>query len=563
MGRRIFFVAFRSVLGEGSGLGLCGVNGGGKSTLLRIIAGVEEVDSGSVYRVGGVRVSYVAQAAALDGTRSGRELASEVAERSSHSPVEADQLVHRSFAALRCKHIDQPVSSLSGGQQKVLQIALSLCEAPDLLLLDEPTNHLDIGAILHLERFLSRAPFSWIAVSHDRWFLENAVEKIAELHVRYPGGLFMCQGSYRDYLRERKEFLEAEDRRRASLENKVRNEQAWLRKGVKARTTKQKARIGRAYEMMDSLSLVRAHQRGDKVGISFTSSDRKTKKLVEFHKVSKSFGERSIFGSLELTLVAGQALGVLGLNGSGKSTFVNLVTGEILPDSGTIKRANDLTIAHFRQFEEDILESTTLKDFLTEKSDSVVYHGRSVHVATWAKRFKFQFEQLAQPFSALSGGEKARARISRIMLSTPDVLILDEPTNDLDIETLEMLEESLAEYQGALILVTHDRFMINCLCNSFLGLIGEGGAEIYADYEQWEQQVLSPRKSEEKQKKVQPEKKKAPTKKLTYKEQKEYDEIEQTISRVEEQVAILERELNEPDLKSDATPTTKCLQGTR
>ncbi len=567
MGAQRIFSDLSFSVEEGDRVGIIGANGAGKSTLLRILEGAEEVDQGELVRRKSLRISYVSQSVDFDVSKTPLQLAQETADAKAISAAESERLARISLGNLDVPDVDRPASFLSGGQQKRLQIALAFCENPDLMLLDEPTNHLDIESIVILEKLLSRSSFAWVAVSHDRWFLENAVSRIVDVDAQYPGGTLSVDGGYVEFLSRRESFLQTAQKQIDSLSNVVRQEQAWLRQGAKARSTKSKHRTRSAFQLMDELSLIRAHANKKTAGIQFQASERKTKRLIEVHNVSKSFGELAIVKNLDFKLLAGQALGLLGRNGTGKTTFLRLLSGELQPDEGRVKTAVDLKISHFRQIDDGTLADTALKRVLAPESDSVLFRGQTIHVASWAKRFRFAFEQLEQPFSSLSGGERARARIANLMLETPDVLILDEPTNDLDIPTLEILEESLQDFSGALVLVTHDRFMINRVCNSFLGLDGLGGAEMYADYEQWENHVLrgkAPKQvagSEE-----------APTptvektrnakrsKKLSYNEQREYDGMEEKILTLESEVEEAQAKLAEPEVQADAESLQKYCE---
>ncbi len=537
-------------------IGVIGPNGAGKSTLMRILAGESELDGGSILKRKGVRISYASQAAEFDEAGTVFELALAEAEKFSHFDPDLDRVARGALSRLRLELFDTPARNLSGGQRKRLQLALALCASPELLILDEPTNHLDISSILELEQMLQRAPFAWIVVSHDRWFLETAAQRIIEVSPRYQTGVFVCEGSYGEYLARRDEFLQAESKRLASLENIVRQEQAWLRQGAKARTTKSKHRIDAAGDLMESLALVRSRSQTRSVDISFSSSDRKTKRLMELTSVSKSFGDRKLVDKLDLTIVSGEALGVLGHNGSGKTTFLKLLNGQLQPDQGTIKPAHGLSIAFFQQFDDSIGPKETLKSVLAEEGDSVVFNGQSIHVASWAQRFRFSFAQLNQPYGSLSGGEKARARIARLMLTRADLLILDEPTNDLDIDTLEILEQSLLEFPGAVLLVTHDRFMVNRVCTRFIAFDGRGGWQLYADYEQWQRDLAEVRVETVKAAVVSPPQKK----KLSYGEQRELNSMEESILSAEERVEELQRQLNEPKSQADGQRLAKLCE---
>ncbi len=544
----------------GDKIGLVGPNGAGKSTFLKLIAGMDTPDQGELRRKSGARVVYIAQNETFDKSQTSLALALAASQEAGNNLSDAMALAYSCLGQLGIDQPEDTIEGFSGGQLKRLQIAIGLSQEPDLLLLDEPTNHLDIGSIIMLESLLKNSSYPWLMISHDRTFLENTVNSVAEINPAFKEGIFKAKGNYSNYKKRREEMIQAEESQLASLKSKVRVEEAWLKQGAKARSTKSRGRTEAAHDLIGKLSATKSRLRENKIKLQFTATERKTKELATFHKVSKSFEpEIKIFEKLDLKLTSGSSLGILGLNGSGKSTFVNLLSENIEPDSGNIKLAPELSIAHFSQFEETIDPKTTLKDFLSEDSDSVVYLGDTIHVASWAQRFQFAFEQLEQPFHSLSGGERSRARLARLILQPSDVLILDEPTNDLDIETLEILEASLENYNGALVLVSHDRYLINKLCSKFLGLDGKGGAEIYADYSQWEDQVLRG-KSSKKEAKANKERannentskerkeSKKPTssskKKLSYMEQREFDSMEEKILNLETQVEELEGQIS-------------------
>ncbi|MCB0346458.1 MAG: ABC-F family ATP-binding cassette domain-containing protein, partial [Bdellovibrionales bacterium] len=467
--------------------------------------------------------------------------------------------------ALESMKLEDPTAtaqSLSGGQRKRLQLAAGLITQPDLLLIDEPTNHLDIRSILLLEELLVEASFAWAMVSHDRWLLENAATQIAEIGREYPDGVFVCDGSYSEYLRRRESYLESARKSEESLANQVRREQEWLRRGPKARTTKAKGRIDRAYAMMDSLSLVRSRRQQRNTDINFEASGRKTKELAEFKSVSKSYGAKAVLENLNYKIVSKQALGLLGVNATGKTTLLRLLAGEIQPDSGEIKRATQLNIGYFKQVDDSVDQSKSLKSLLAPDGDSVVYQGRSIHVATWAKKFGFEFGQLQQAYRTLSGGEKARVRLAYVMLQAPDILILDEPTNDLDIQTLESLEQALEEFNGSLVLVTHDRFMVNRLCTNYLGLLGDGRYAEYADYAQWEREAFVEEKSSDQSKGRTSEQESSNVERLTlsYEERKEYGKIEKQIEKAEAKVTELEKSMTDADVQADSAQLSRLWE---
>ena len=359
------------------------------------------------------------------------------------------------------------------------------CKQPDILLLDEPTNHLDLAGIAWLEGLLQEASFASVIVSHDRYFLENVTNEMVELSRVYPDGFLRTSGSYATFLEKKEAFLHAQGKRQEALENLVKNEIAWLRRGAKARTRKSKARIGKAHQLMGELADLDTRTRTASTGIDFSATERQTKRLIELQDVTYTYSERPIFSNLDFAITAGMRVGLVGPNGSGKSTLLRLLQGDLAPTSGTLRRADSLQIVYFDQNRE-LDSGDTLRRALAPESDSLVYQDRVIHVASWAARFLFSGEQLNQPVANLSGGERARVLIARLMLQQADVLLLDEPTNDLDIPTLEILEESLLEYRGALVLVTHDRYMLDRVSNVVLGLDGLGGIGRFADYSQWE-----------------------------------------------------------------------------
>ncbi|MFO0732506.1 MAG: ABC-F family ATP-binding cassette domain-containing protein [Nitrospiraceae bacterium] len=357
---------------------------------------------------------------------------------------------------------------------------------PDVLLMDEPTNHLDLEGILWLEQLLKADAKAFLVISHDRRFLESVASRMIEINRCYAGGVFEAKGHYSDFLEQRVALLQSQADAQASLANRVRREVEWLRRGPKARTTKAKGRIQSAEQLIDELGQAEARAVHGTVGIDFSSSGRRSKQLLVAEHVSKAFGGKPIVSDLELTLGPGQRLGLLGSNGSGKTTVLRLLAGTMEPDSGTIRRAEALRVVLFEQHRDSLDQQATLRRALAPSGDAVVYQDRSIHLASWAKRFLFRPEQLDLPVSRLSGGEQARLLIARLMLQPADLLILDEPTNDLDSPTLEVLEDSLLEFPGALILVTHDRYLLDRVSTMLLALDGRGGTGWFADYAQWE-----------------------------------------------------------------------------
>jgi ATP-binding cassette subfamily F protein uup len=435
-----------------------------------------------------------------------------------------------------------------------LAIVEALLQAPDVLLLDEPTNHLDLAGIEWLEDLLEAAAFACVVVSHDRYFLENVATETAELSRVYPDGVLRVRGKYSTFLEKKEEFLHAQGKRQEALENLVHSEIEWLRRGAKARTRKSKARIDKAGELMSELADLNSRTRSVTAQIDFSATDRKTKRLIELENVSCRLGDRTLFERLNFIVSAGMRVGLVGPNGSGKTTLLRLLRGEIAPTDGQIRRADWLRIVYFDQSRK-LDENVTLRRALAPEGDSVIYQDRVIHVASWAAKFLFTSEQLNQPVERLSGGERARVLIAQLMLQPADVLLLDEPTNDLDIPTLEILEESLVEFRGSLVLVTHDRYMLDRVSTIVVGLDGQGGAESFADYAQWElwqADRKSGNKSSGRADSASPSPPAAQTKKkLSYLEAREYAGIEQRIAEADQLVQSKRAEMEDPAIASD------------
>jgi ABC transport system ATP-binding/permease protein len=539
---------------ESDRIGLIGPNGSGKSTLLRILAAQETPDDGEIAFRKRLRVSYVEQDSKFQSGATVRSVAESAMERATVHPTERGTRFAETLGRAGFEDLDQEASALSGGWQKRLAIVEALVQVPDLVLLDEPTNHLDLAGIEWLEVLLSEAAFASVIVSHDRYFLENVATDMAELNRVYPDGVLRVRGPYSMFLVKKEEFLHAQSRRQEALENLVHNEIEWLRRGAKARTRKSKARIGKASELMEDLADLNARTRTATAQIDFSVTDRKTKRLIELEDVSYRVEDRSLFDTLNFIVTAGMRVGLVGPNGSGKTTLLRLLRGELSPFRGEIRRAEWLRIVYFDQTRE-LDPSVTLRRALAPEGDSVIYQDRVIHVASWAARFLFTGEQLNQPVERLSGGERARVLIAQLMLQPADVLLLDEPTNDLDIPTLEILEESLLEFRGSLVLVTHDRYMLDRVSTVVLGLDGRGGAQSFADYLQWEswqaERVSSAKTNSPAAPRAAPAGGSQTKTRLSYLEAREYAGIEERVAAAEELLQAKRAQLEDPAIASD------------
>jgi ABC transport system ATP-binding/permease protein len=544
---------------EGDRIGLIGPNGSGKTTLLRILAGETTPDAGNVAVRKRARMSTVLQESQFAEGETVQSIVTKAVQRSATHHADDESRTFEILGRAGFEDFTIDAGILSGGWRKRLAIVEALVEGPDVLLLDEPTNHLDLAGIEWLESILENARFASVVVSHDRYFLENVATSMAELNRAYPDGVLRVDGNYSRFLEKKEEFLHAQAKQQEALENRVHNEIEWLRRGPKARTSKSKARIDKAQELISELSDLSSRTHTATAQIDFSATDRKTKRLIEVEQLAYSIGDRTLFRALDLAITAGMRVGLVGPNGSGKTTLLRLLRGDLQPTAGEIRPADRLRIVHFDQ-NRQIKPSLTLRRALAPDSDSVIYQDRVVHVASWAARFLFTGEQLNQPVSRLSGGERARVLIAQLMLQPADVLLLDEPTNDLDIPTLEILEETLLEYRGALVLVTHDRYLLDRVSTVVLGLDGEGSAARFADYRQWEEW-----QSERRQPKsftnnsnatssnaAQPEPPPV-RKKLSYMEAREFSTIERRIAEAEVLLQSKRAALEDPAIVSDAS----------
>ncbi|MGB8065942.1 MAG: ABC-F family ATP-binding cassette domain-containing protein [Candidatus Sulfotelmatobacter sp.] len=540
---------------EADRIGMIGPNGSGKSTLLRILAGAVEPDEGEIAVRKRLRMSYVEQESDFHPGDTVGSVIEKAMERTGVLASERGTLSAETLGRAGFMELQAEAASLSGGWQKRLAIVEALVQSPDILLLDEPTNHLDLAGIEWLEEVLERAAFACVVISHDRYFLENVANDMAELSRIYPDGLLRVQGRYSTFLEKKEEFLRAQSKRQEALENLVHSEIEWLRRGAKARTRKSKARIDKAGELIEELADLNTRTRSTTARIDFSATDRKTKRLIELQNVTYSVAGRALFQKLNFVIAAGMRVGLVGPNGSGKTTLLRLLRGETAPSEGEILRADRLRIVYFDQTR--ALDPTlTLRRALAPEGDSVIYQERSIHVASWAARFLFKGEQLNQPIERLSGGERARVLIAQLMLQPADVLLLDEPTNDLDIPTLEILEDSLLEFRGSMVLVTHDRYMLDRVSTLVLGLDGLGEAERFADYPQWEAWQEQRREAAETamlpSEASKPKPAPAAKKKLSYLEAREYAGMEQRIAEAEETLQRKRVNAEDPAIASDA-----------
>ncbi|WP_082841039.1 ABC-F family ATP-binding cassette domain-containing protein [Gemmata sp. SH-PL17] len=547
-GPRPLFEGLSVELRAGERVGLIGPNGAGKSTLLKILAGIEVPDSGTRTARRGVRVGYLTQDDIFEPGQSAHDVLMAALVGENLEDHERETRTAITLTQVGFEDFDVRADTLSGGWRKRLSIARELVREPDLLLMDEPTNHLDLPGVVWLERLLRAAPFAYLVATHDRAFLRAVSDEILEVSRVYPGGAFRVAGAFDDFADKRDAFLEAQARQRDAVANQVRRETEWLGRKESAQRKKSRSRIGEAAARRDELAELnyRTAAAGT-AAIDFAGTGRQTKKLLTATGIGKALGGRPLFSGLDLIVSPGTRLGLLGPNGSGKSTLLKALAGEIESDQGMVTRADGLRVVMFEQGRSTLDLSVPLRTALSPNSDMVTFNGRQLHVGGWAQRFLFRPDQLDVEMSALSGGERARVRIAQLMLKPADLLLLDEPTNDLDIPSLEALEDSLEEFPGAVILVTHDRDLMDRLCTEVIGLDGLGGSAKYGSVGQWltsfERATEAAKPAPVAPVKKAPAPPAAKPKKLSFKEQQEWDGIEAAIVTAEEAVAAREQEV--------------------
>jgi ATP-binding cassette subfamily F protein uup len=600
-GAKPLFLNISLTVEDGDRIGLIGPNGAGKSTLLALLAGQVEPDSGELAVRKRARAAYVPQDSRFAPGLTIRQVLEAALAAAHVNESEREGRLRELTGRAGFVDLNAEAAALSGGWRKRLAITEAMVIEPEVLLLDEPTNHLDLNGIEWLEELLRASPFAAVTVSHDRYFLESTSSQIVELNRVFADGLFRVKGTFSRFLEEKQAYLESQSKQQESLRNQVKTEIEWLRRGPKARTTKSKARIDTANAMIGQLAAMDSRTTVNSAGIDFEASQRKTKRLVEFKNVAcdipaspdaaeqtaetlvRAVGPgfildvkpteskralapevRRLFSGLNFILTAGMKVGLVGPNGSGKTTLLRLLRGEIEPVEGTIRRAEALRLVYFSQMRE-LDEDITLRRALAPESDSVIHQGRTVHVASWAARFLFTSEQLNQPVRNLSGGERARVLIAKLMLEPADVLLLDEPTNDLDIPTLEILEENLLDFPGALVLVTHDRYLLNRVASTVLGLDGRGHTGQFADYAQWEDWM----EEQDEAAQSRPESKagsanstgpaSSAKKKLSYLEAREFAAIEHRVEESDARLAAARDCVEHPDVATNAPALQNAL----
>jgi ATP-binding cassette subfamily F protein uup len=567
-GTRPLFQGLSFAIETGERIGLIGPNGAGKSTLLRILAQRTEPDEGSLSVQRGLNIAYLEQVPFFQNEKS--VLATVLEGAADPDDWETIARAQELLSKLELGVFEnEKLENLSGGWKKRVAIARELLKQPDLFLLDEPTNHLDVESILWLEEFLARAPFATLTITHDRVFLQKVSNRILEINRRYPNGLLSVQGDYLHFLEAKEGLLAAQEARETKLQNTLRRETEWLRQGAKARTTKQQARIQRAGALSEEVKDLVARNAQESTRFDFQGIERNPKRLLEAKAITKSYHGQLIIPPTSLLIGPKSRIGLLGANGSGKSTFIRILLKRESPDSGTVFHSESLKVSYFEQNRESLDPERSVLKTICPAGDHVVFGGRSVHIRSYLERFLFTGSQVEMPVGRLSGGEQSRVLLARLMLEECNLLVLDEPTNDLDMTTLDLLQEVLQEFNGAVLLVSHDRYFLDQVSRQMLGFgrDARGNPEIvsFANLAQWE--AWRERREEEKRAMAKPAAEKpraseapASKKKLSYKEQRELDGMEAAIESAESKLAALTQESEKPELAANAKKLTELTQ---
>jgi len=572
---------------KGDKTALVAPNGTGKSTLLKVLSGIENPDSGEVMLRNGITIGYLEQEPTLDATMTIREFIthghSDVVEviRSyeqavldqekeyndrTHSAFEKalqamdaanawdyEQRMQQILGKLDIHDLDQSIGTLSGGERKRVALAFVLLESPDLLLLDEPTNHLDVDMIEWLEQYLAKSAVTLLMITHDRYFLDRVCNHILEID---GGILYHHDGNYSVYLQRKAERQEVEQVETHKAVQLYKKELEWMRRAPKARTTKSKSRIDAFYDTED-----RAKKRQDNGEVRLeVNMTRMGNKIVELKKVNKAFGSTRILNDFSYSFSKGERIGIIGRNGAGKSSFLNVLTGQSPPDSGHIDTGSTIVFGHYRQKGIEVDESKRVIDILKEVAEVIqLSDGKRITASQFLEHFMFPSAMQYTPVAKLSGGEKRRLGLMMVLISNPNFLILDEPTNDLDLITMQKLEEFLVDFPGCLIIVSHDRFFMDKLVQHYFIFEGNGAVRDFnGTYSEW-REVQKDRKDEPEARSSTSEKsapqqippsQPTPSEKkvMGFKDRKEYQKLEKEIAQLESEKNLIESKLSNSDL---------------
>lgn len=549
-GEKVLFDKVVLGVNKGDKIGVIGVNGTGKSTFLKIIAGIEEPDAGEIVSGRGVTVSYLAQAPQFNP---GDTIVGYVIkDKNNASEAEAKTILTK----LGITDFDAAINTLSGGQRKRIALARTLVSPAEVLILDEPTNHLDSDMVIWLEEYIKKFRGELIMVTHDRYFLDNVTNRIVELD---GGKLYGYDTNYSGFLELKTQREEMERATEAKRANILRRELEWIRRGCQARSTKQQARIDRYEDMKEASRQARASFENKALEMNSVST-RLGKKTIELSDICKSFGEKKVIDDFTYIFLRDDRIGIIGKNGCGKSTLMKIITGNLKPDSGSVEIGDTVRIGYFMQENEPLDEKMTVLEFVRSIGEYVTTATGKATASQMCEKFLFGPKSQWTPISKLSGGEKRRLYLLSVLMSAPNVLILDEPTNDLDIETLEILEDYLDGFAGIVIVVSHDRYFLDRTVDRIFSFEGggrlkqyEGGFSDYYEKKQAENGIASDGATQSVKEAVSGDTTSAKTKKyykerenklkFTYAEQKEYDTIDDDIASLESKIEELDGEI--------------------
>lgn len=549
-GEKVLFDKVVLGVNKGDKIGVIGVNGTGKSTFLKIIAGIEEPDAGEIVSGRGVTVSYLAQAPQFNP---GDTIVGYVIkDKNNASEAEAKTILTK----LGITDFDAAINTLSGGQRKRIALARTLVSPAEVLILDEPTNHLDSDMVIWLEEYIKKFKGELIMVTHDRYFLDNVTNRIVELD---GGKLYGYDTNYSGFLELKTQREEMERATEAKRANILRRELEWIRRGCQARSTKQQARIDRYEDMKEASRQARASFENKALEMNSVST-RLGKKTIELSDICKSFGEKKVIDDFTYIFLRDDRIGIIGKNGCGKSTLMKIITGNLKPDSGSVEIGDTVRIGYFMQENEPLDEKMTVLEFVRSIGEYVTTATGKATTSQMCEKFLFGPKSQWTPISKLSGGEKRRLYLLSVLMSAPNVLILDEPTNDLDIETLEILEDYLDGFAGIVIVVSHDRYFLDRTVDRIFSFEGggrlkqyEGGFSDYYEKKQTENGIASDGATQSVKEAVSGDTTSAKPKKyykerenklkFTYAEQKEYDTIDDDIASLESKIEELDGEI--------------------
>lgn len=549
-GEKVLFDKVVLGVNKGDKIGVIGVNGTGKSTFLKIIAGIEEPDAGEIVSGRGVTVSYLAQAPQFNP---GDTIVGYVIkDKNNASEAEAKTILTK----LGITDFDAAINTLSGGQRKRIALARTLVSPAEVLILDEPTNHLDSDMVIWLEEYIKKFKGELIMVTHDRYFLDNVTNRIVELD---GGKLYGYDTNYSGFLELKTQREEMERATEAKRANILRRELEWIRRGCQARSTKQQARIDRYEDMKEASRQARASFENKALEMNSVST-RLGKKTIELSDICKSFGEKKVIDDFTYIFLRDDRIGIIGKNGCGKSTLMKIITGNLKPDSGSVEIGDTVRIGYFMQENEPLDEKMTVLEFVRSIGEYVTTATGKATASQMCEKFLFGPKSQWTPISKLSGGEKRRLYLLSVLMSAPNVLILDEPTNDLDIETLEILEDYLDGFAGIVIVVSHDRYFLDRTVDRIFSFEGggrlkqyEGGFSDYYEKKQAENGIASDGAVQSVKEAVSGDTTSAKPKKyykerenklkFTYAEQKEYDTIDDDIASLESKIEELDGEI--------------------